>query len=114
MSFKDKKPETKSDKFRDGTATHRFYEEEEMDKYLAIIEPKAEKLDELFPNSQIIEETGGTMCELLIEQAGKLEAVKTARDKLYEDLPAGEVDAFTLLKIIQAHIAELDRIRETS
>ena len=37
---------------------------------------KAEKLDELFPNPHIIEETGGTMCELLIEQAGKLEAIR--------------------------------------
>ena len=40
------------------------------------LKEKAEKLDELFPNPHIIEETGGTMCELLIEQAGKLEALK--------------------------------------
>ncbi len=68
MSFKDKKPNTIPEGY--------YYNASEIDEYLAIVEPKAEKLDELFPNSHIIEETGGTMCELLIEQAGKLESIK--------------------------------------
>ena len=69
MSFKDKKPNTIPEGY--------YYNASEMDEYLVIVEPKAEKLDELFPNPHIIEETGGSMCELLIEQAGKLEAVKS-------------------------------------
>lgn len=39
-----------------------------------------------------------------------VEAVLTARDELYDALPSGEVDAFTLTKVIQTHIAKLDEI----
>ena len=82
---------------------------------------KASALIEVFEKAERWEKytlDGKNITPEIIEQIEeleqKLEAVKTARDKLYEDLPAGDVDAFTLLKIIQAHIAELDRIRETS
>ena len=40
--------------------------------------------------------------------------VKTARDKLYEDLPTGDIDSFALLKVIKTHIAKLDEILEDS
>ena len=44
----------------------------------------------------------------------KLEAVKTTRNKLYEALPTGDVDAFDLIKVINNHIAELDMILEVT
>ena len=40
--------------------------------------------------------------------------LQAARDKLYDALPPGEVDAFTLMKIIQTHIKDLDKILEVS
>lgn len=43
-----------------------------------------------------------------------VEAVLTARNELYDALPSGETDAFTLIKVIQAHIAKLDEILEPS
>jgi len=38
--------------------------------------------------------------------------LQTARDNLYDALPSGTVDAFDLIKIIHAHIEELDSILE--
>lgn len=48
-------------------------------------------------------------CEVLAEE-GFWKQVKAARDKLYEDLPTGDVDAFALIKVVQTHIAKLDEI----
>ncbi len=45
---------------------------------------------------------------------GKHAALELARNKLYEALPSGEVDAIALIKIIQTHIADLDKILEAS
>ena len=41
---------------------------------------------------------------------GQIKAVSAARDKLYDDLPTGDIDAFDLLKVIKSHIADLDAI----
>ena len=67
--------------------------------------------DELrrYKNSfHIIKLAGGKEVEL----AQKLEAIKTTRNKLYEALPTGNVDAFDLIKAINSHITELDKILE--
>ena len=40
----------------------------------------------------------------------KEEDVMKLRNKLYAQLPTGEVDAFELLKIIKNHIEELDEL----
>lgn len=50
-------------------------------------------------------------CEVLTEES-LWKQVKAARDKLYEDLPTGDVDPFALLKVVQAHIATLDEVLE--
>lgn len=38
------------------------------------------------------------------------EKVEKLRNKLYNELPTGEVNAFDLLKIIKNHISELDKL----
>jgi len=43
-------------------------------------------------------------------KAGIFDQIRTARNKLYEDLPTGDVDAFALLKVVQSHVAKLDEI----
>jgi len=48
-------------------------------------------------------------CEVLTDEI-LWQQIKTARDKLYEDLPTGDVDAFALVKVVQTHIAKLDEI----
>lgn len=50
-------------------------------------------------------------CEVLVDEL-LWQQIKTARDKLYEALPTGQIDAFDLLKIVQTHCAELDKILE--
>lgn len=41
-----------------------------------------------------------------------LDELAQARDKLYESLPTGEIDAFDLIKAIKAHIEDLDTIHD--
>ena len=50
-------------------------------------------------------------CEVLTDEI-LWQQIKTARNKLYEDLPTGDVDAFALIKVMQTHIAKLDEILE--
>lgn len=50
-------------------------------------------------------------CEVLTEES-LWKQVKAARDKLYEDLPTGDIDSFALLKVVQTHIATLDEVLE--
>ena len=45
---------------------------------------------------------------------GKHTALELARNKLYNALPAGAVDALALIKIIEEHIRVLDKILEAS
>ena len=52
-----------------------------------------------------------------LEKAEKLGVVQSSidnvRDALYDALPTGDIDAFELIKVINAHIAKLDMILET-
>lgn len=50
-------------------------------------------------------------CEVLTEEI-LWKQVKAARDKLYEELPSGDIDSFALLKVVQTHIAKLDEVLE--
>lgn len=50
-------------------------------------------------------------CEVLTDEL-LWKQVKAARDKLYEELPSGDIDSFALLKVVQIHIAKLDEILE--
>ena len=61
-----------------------------------------ESEDELFEagiGSGIKETKGTILCKIL-----------KVRDELYDSLPRGEVDAFNLIKLINQHICELDKI----
>ncbi len=44
------------------------------------------------------------------ELKDQIKAVSAARDKLYDDLPTGDIDAFDLLKVVKSHITDLDAI----
>ena len=50
-------------------------------------------------------------CEVLTDEL-LWKQVKAARDKLYEDLPTGDIDSFALLKVVKTHVAMLDEILE--
>ncbi len=64
----DEKPKSKSDKFHDGTATHRFYEEKAMDAWL-------EKLQDEMLSAWTKDEN--RLTKVIIERGRKLEAIKT-------------------------------------
>ena len=84
-------------------------------KYLnGPLKEKAEKFDRYNLHLLSLEDVGvwGAINKL----DAKLEAINlsilTARQKLYDVLPTGEVHAFELIKAIQGHIEELDEILE--
>lgn len=61
--------------------------------------------------------TDPALCSVWLEgdrMKGQLEAIKTARNTLYDVLPSGEIDAFDLVKVIKKHIDELDAALEGS
>jgi len=39
-----------------------------------------------------------------------VEIIRALRDELYEKLPSGDIDPFKLIKIIKAHIEEIDEV----
>ena len=41
-----------------------------------------------------------------------LDELAEARDKLYEGLPSGDIDAFEIIKLIKKHLKDLDTIHE--
>ncbi|KKN39367.1 hypothetical protein LCGC14_0744010 [marine sediment metagenome] len=67
MSFKDEKPNRIEVDHKTG-----LYDADKMDKYLAIVEPKAENWDKFFekPEARV------KAVELLLENGKKLEAIK--------------------------------------
>lgn len=60
--------------------------------------------------SHLVQAVNPKFLDWLLEVETKITQLETARNELYDALPSGEVDAFTLTKVIQTHIAKLDEI----
>ncbi len=64
--------------------------------------------------SHLVQAVNPKFLDWLLEVEAKITQLEAARDKLYEALPTGEMDAFALIKIIKTHIEDLDKILEAS
>jgi hypothetical protein len=42
------------------------------------------------------------------------EEISRIRDQLYDALPTGDVDAFSLIMLINGHVEELDKLAEAA